>query len=264
MHALPPRGGKESLLHRCLQLRSARAEQAWIDERIGAGIAGPHVAIVQYRTPAIIYRRQLHDDAVALARAARVGCDMLRRGSGGGEVLAGPWMLGMDLFLPAMHPLSRTSHVAGFRWLGDQWRRAFARVGMSVEIANALSIAEHNDAARAAGLDWVCFAGLSHGELLDGEGRKLLGLAQRRGRWGILLSSGLLLGETPWEILEFVRHGQRPARSRMRELASPGLASLAPALAVDRLCQCVLDELQRDLDGTHPTAMAAEELESVL
>jgi lipoate-protein ligase A len=143
--------------------------------------------------------------------------------------------------------------------LSPKWRKVFAKLGLSVEIADAVSIAEYNKAARAARLDGACFAGLSHGELLDGQGRKLLGLAQRRGRWGILLSSGLLLAETPWEILEFVRHGQRPERSGMHQLASAGLASLAPALTEDKLCRSLLDDLQLDLDGTHPVEKVGSE-----
>jgi lipoate-protein ligase A len=259
MGAPQPSSRQGSVSLACARLRSARAEQAWIDERIVDGISGPQLAIVQYRTPAIIFRRPLGDEAAARSRAARVGCDMLRRGSGGGEVLAGPWMLGVDLFLPAAHPLSRAGHVAGFRWMGDQWRKAFTRVGVSVEQADAVSIAEHNAAARTAGLDWVCFAGLSHGELLDAEGRKLLGLAQRRGRWGILISTGLLLDQTPWEILEFVRLGKRPERSAMRRQASAGLASLAPALTEEALCRCVLDNLQRDLFAADRNFIALEQ-----
>lgn len=171
-------------------------------------------------------------------------------------------MLGVDLLLPAAHPMSRAGHVAAFRRLGDRWRQALAKSGFLAGIADATSIAAHNAAAREAGLDWACFAGLSHGELLDAQGRKLLGLAQRRGRWGILLSSGLLLAQTPWEILEFVRHGQRPERSAMHRLASPGLAELDPAFAVESLCRCLLDSVQRDLVAT-PLDFLALEQESV-
>jgi hypothetical protein len=77
--------------------------------------------------------------------------------------------------------------------------------------------------ARSAGMDWACFAGLSHGELIDGQGRKLLGTCQWRGRWGVVLSGGLLLGSTPWEDLEFIHYGVRPERSGMRNLASGGI-----------------------------------------
>jgi len=250
------------LAQACARLRSARAEQAWLDERIAEGIPHPQAAIIQYRTPAVIFRRRSTDEAAERTRAARVGCDLLQRGSGGGMVLAGPWMLGVDLLLPAAHPISRAGHVAAFRWLGDRWRNALGRLGFPASVADAASIAAHDAAARAAGLDWVCFAGLSHGELLDAQRRKLLGLAQRRGRWGILLSTGLLIGETPWEILEFVRHGQRPERSVMHRLASPGVLELDPMLAVESLCRCLLDSVQRDLAAT-PLDIPALEEESV-
>jgi lipoate-protein ligase A len=262
MLALPSPRPDADLAQTCVRLRSARAEQAWIDERIGEGIARPQAAIVQYRTPAVIFRRRVGDETAERTRAARVGCDLLQRGSGGGMVLAGPWMLGVDLLLPVAHPMSRAGHVAAFRWLGDGWRKALAKSGFLAGIADETSIAAHDAAARAAGLDWACFAGLSHGELLDTQGRKLLGLAQRRGRWGILLSSGLLLAQTPWEILEFVRHGQRPERSAMHRLASPGLAELDPMLAVEGLCRRLLDSVQRDLAAA-PLDFRALEQESI-
>jgi lipoate-protein ligase A len=106
-----------------------------------------------------------------------------------------------------------------------------------------VQIASHNAAARQADLEWVCFAGLSHGELIDAHGGKLLGLAQSRGRWGALISVGLLLAQTPWETLEAIHRGRPCQRSTMHTQASVGLAALAPQMSCERICHAVLDAL---------------------
>lgn len=250
--------GKGETTLACTGLGSARAEQAWITERLGEGIGRPQMALVRYGTPAVIYGRRGHGDADpdVPERARQSGHDLLRRRSGGGAVLAGPWLLGVDLLLPAAHPLSAAGHIASFRWLGSVWHKSLRTLGVFVEIADAASIAESNAAACEAGLDWVCFAGLSHGELIDVQGRKLLGLAQWRGRWGTLLSAGLLVAQTPWETLEFVHLGQRPKRSRMHRQASPGLATVAPEVTVERVCRSLAHCLNQNLRCTDPPFVA--------
>ena len=46
---------------------------------------------------------------------------------------------------------------------------------------------------------WVCFAGASHGELFDTNGRKLLGLAQVRKKQGIAVMMGIHLNTIDWD-----------------------------------------------------------------
>lgn len=229
------------------RLGSARAEMAWVNERIAGGLGGPQLAVTHYSTPAVIYRRKLEDEAAMERRAAQEGCDLLPRRVGGGVVFAGPWMLSVDLLLPVAHPLGATGHTAAFRWFGDCWQAALRRLAVPTTLADDTNIAAHNAAAQAAGLEWACFAGLSHGELLDGMGGKLVGLAQSRGPWGVLLSAGLLLSDTPWERLEFICRGQYPEWSEMRLQASAGLASLVPGITMERLTGSLLQSLQQDL-----------------
>jgi lipoate-protein ligase A len=229
------------------RLGSARAEMAWVNERIAGGLGGPHLAVTHYSAPAVIYRRKLDDEAAMERRAAQEGCDLLQRRVGGGVVFAGPWLLGVDLLLPADHPLGAGGHTAAFCWFGDCWQAALGLLAVPTTLADAAGIAAHNAAAQAAGLEWACFAGLSHGELLDGLGGKLVGLAQSRGPWGVLLSAGLLLSETPWERLEFICRGQYPEWSEMRRQASAGLASLVHGITMDRLTGSLLQSLQPDL-----------------
>jgi lipoate-protein ligase A len=229
------------------RLGSARAEMAWVNEKIAGGLGKPYLAITHYSAPAVIYRRKLEDEAAMERRAAQEGCDLLARRVGGGAVFAGPWMLGVDLLLPVDHPLVAGGHTAAFRWFGDCWQAALRRLAVPTTLADAAGIAAHNAAAQAAGLDWACFAGLSHGELLDRQGGKLVGLAQSRGPWGVLLSAGLLLSETPWERLEFICRGQYPEWSEMRRQASAGLASLVHGITMERLTGSLMPSLEEDL-----------------
>jgi lipoate-protein ligase A len=224
-------------------LRSAAAEQRWILERIETGIAQPERALVSYENAAVIYGRRGGDDAARLVRAGEVGCEILRRRTGGGTVLAGHWMAGFHVLLPPQHPVARLGVIGSMVWFGKVACAALRLSRVSVRLADAPDIDQFRRQAAQASLEWACYAGLSHGELLDADGRKLVGLAQCRGRWGILLSGGLLIGESPWEVLEYVHSGSRPARSALHGLVSKGIGIVAPTVSLrdlyGRLATCV-------------------------
>lgn len=228
-----------------VHLQGAQAEQAWIDGQLAAGVAAPQLALVEYPRPALIYGRRGGDEEAARRRAGELGYVLSRRSSGGSAVLAGPWLLGVELLLPHTHALAQLSPVDSFRWFGRCWQQVLREQGYASRLAGAASIARHNAAAQAAGLDWICFAGLGHGELLDTQGRKLLGLAQYRGRGGVLLSAGLLVAATPWEDLEWIHLGRHTECSTMQQQASAGL----PGLKRELFCQRLAYHLQTDLAG---------------
>lgn len=191
-------------------LVSAQAEQEWIARCLEAGLERPRLALVHYEGPAVIYGRSTMPAAPALERAREAGCSVLQRHSGGGAVLAGPWMLGAALLLPAASPLAAAGIVAAFRQFGAAWAQALESLGFASREAGPAEAALQNRLAAELGVNWVCFSGLSHGELVDDAGRKVLGLAQWRGKWGVLLSAGLLLRPVPWDLLGWVHLGSRP------------------------------------------------------
>ncbi len=217
-------------------LHSAEAEQQWIEATIAAGISEPRLAFVRYAEPAVIYGSRGGESPARLARAEQERFAVLRRRTGGGAVLVGPWMSGFHVFLPGTHPVARSGVIAGMVWLG---KAVYAALLLS-RVSNRLAETPDMDAFRRrsgeAKLEWACYAGLSHGELLDAAGRKLVGLSHGRGRWGVLLSGSLLLADSPWESLEYVHLGRRPARSSLRELASAGIAGVAPSVRVPDVC----------------------------
>lgn len=206
---------------RISRLHSGQAEQLWIDQHLATGLTAPALAVIDYRQPCLIYGRRGGNTETARARAALLYYGVTQRRSGGGAVLAGPWMLGLNLLLPADHPRAALSHVQAFAWFGRCWQQALADLGTATHLATTQEFQQHQDLVEENNLDWVCFAGISHGELLDAQGRKVLGLAQYRGRWGTLLSAGLLTDVTPWEQLEFICTGQRPERSALHDLTAP-------------------------------------------
>lgn len=188
-------------------LVSAQAEQEWIARCLAAGLDRPRLAFVHYEGPAVIYGRSTTPAAPALERAREAGCSVLQRPSGGGAVLAGPWMLGAALLVPAASPLAAAGIVGAFRQFGAAWARALESLGFACSEAGPAEAAVQNRLAVELGVNWVCFSGLSHGELVDDGGRKVLGLAQWRGKWGVLLSAGLLLRPVPWDLLGWVHLG---------------------------------------------------------
>lgn len=123
-----------------------------------------------------------HADADALAVA---GVELVRRRSGGGAVLLRPgestWV---DLLLPAGHPLWVDDVGRATHWVGETWARALRALGLDAR-------AHTGPMDRRPWSDRVCFAGLGPGEVIDGRGRKLVGLSQRRTRAGARFQTSL-------------------------------------------------------------------------
>jgi len=111
--------------------------------------------------------------------------DVVKRGTGGGAVLCDAGTLLIDLAVPAGHALAPEDVTEAYRPLGEAIQTALIGMGLdcrtvTVDEARAMDDA-HKAAARRA-----CWAGLSPYELVLADGRKLVGLAQRRRRGAVL------------------------------------------------------------------------------
>ncbi|GAA4815424.1 hypothetical protein GCM10025786_21260 [Nocardioides caeni] len=113
-------------------------------------------------------------DPVAVAVA---GVQVVRRRSGGGAVLVDPaTSIWIDVVVPRTDPRWSDDVRASTYWLGEAWQRALTTVGIET-------------AVHRGGLEpspWgrlVCFGGLGPGEVVR-EGRKVVGISQRRTRAG--------------------------------------------------------------------------------
>jgi lipoate-protein ligase A len=173
---------------------TARQEQEWIAFALREPVSQPAVRVWAYAAAAVVLGCSGRSTPAIQERAAAAGTDLCVRPSGGGAVLAGPWLLGTSVVLPPQHPLVHTRIAESFRWFGlahADWLRRIGIVARAVPSA----VVPHGRA-----LPWACFASLSHWEVEAGGG-KIVGLAQLRRRNGVLFSSAALVAPPPWALL---------------------------------------------------------------
>lgn len=180
-----------------LTLARAAAEQAWNARQLAAPVTAPRVRVWCYPAPGVVFgcaQAALHDEAV---RAAHTDCELVQRRAGGGAVLVGPWMLSSSVVLPPGHRLLANGTVSSYRWLGVLHAGLLRDFGVA---AHALPPDEVARRSADPALAWACFGGLSPWEVVA-DGRKIVGLAQLRGRHGVLLTTGTLLDRPDWALL---------------------------------------------------------------
>jgi lipoate-protein ligase A len=138
------------------------------------------VAVCRARRPALVLGSTQDEAIVDRARAAARGVDVTRRRSGGGAVLVTPDdPLWVDVWVPTGDPLSDDDVGRAFFWLGDLWADALGGLG-----AGSFTVVRGPSTPVEGWAGAVCFAAASNGEVVTGDGRKVVGLAQRRVRTG--------------------------------------------------------------------------------
>jgi lipoate-protein ligase A len=121
------------------------------------------------------------------------GLALVRRGTGGGAVLCDESYLMLDIALPPGDPRVLDDVTESYRWLAEQLVSTLGELGFrDLALVQPTALRRLDEAAREAGRR-ACFAGLGPYELLDADGRKLVGLAQRRRRGGMLLQAAAYL-----------------------------------------------------------------------
>jgi lipoate---protein ligase len=188
-------------------------------------VAGPAVVLGSTQSEAVV-------DGTA-ARAA--GLEVARRRSGGGAVLVVPgdpvWI---DVWVPRSDPLWEEDVARAFDWLGATWSRALASLGHPDAVPHA--------GAYVACTRWcslVCFGGVGAGEVTVGDGRKVVGLAQRRTRDGAWFHGACVLHWEPTPLLAALRlpDAERTAAHRDLSGVAAGLNDVAGpgVVPVDRV-----------------------------
>lgn len=180
-------------------------------------------------------------EALNPAVRAEASLPIYHRRAGGTAVLVGPHLLGLDVALPADHPLVLPDIVESYRWLGEAWVAALLRLGITTRVVSPdeahaqcdlLKDAESRE--REAILRRACYGALSPYEVVVGQ-RKVVGLDMIRRRQGSLLQAGVLLrwetetlaqwlGHTPTE-QDILRVGLRERAIGLDELAGRAIAS---------------------------------------
>ncbi|NLD67874.1 MAG: lipoate--protein ligase family protein [Limnobacter sp.] len=198
---------------------TAAGEQAWNAAALAADPAEPAFRVWTWPRPAIVLGRAQRKLLDEVRERAGTGIEVLARDSGGGAVLAGPWMVGASVVLPVGHRLLGANLIDAYRWLGEAYYAVVQEIGIAARLVRPdelqrgeLRIRESQRGQRSADgsrddlaprepVAWACYGSLSPWELVDADGRKLVGLAQQRRRNAVLLVSGLLAGAPEWPML---------------------------------------------------------------
>jgi lipoate-protein ligase A len=154
---------------------------------------------------------------------------LTRRGTGGGAVICDAEYLMLDVTLPAGDARLLDDVTQSYRWLADALVAALGVPGVRAVAPD--EVRAQDERARAAGRV-ACWAGVGPFELVDAQGRKLVGLAQRRRRGGTLFQAAAYLDGSRERLADLlpVPDGLREdLRARLRRVAT--LREAAPALA---------------------------------
>lgn len=143
-------------------------------------------------------QRALRDD---IERRLHGRAELTVRESGGGAVLTGPWLVSVSVVLPPEHPWVCNGLIDSYRHLGQLHVEVLKEFGVAARALPPQELPRAHEANAVSTVNWACFGGLSPWELVNAEGRKLVGLAQRRCRSGVLLVAGTLVGPVDWALL---------------------------------------------------------------
>jgi lipoate-protein ligase A len=133
--------------------------------------------------PALVLGSTQRDQSIVDAAACtQRGIDIVRRRSGGGAVLLIPQeVTWFDVIIPTGDPGWAQDVHAPMVWLGERFAEACRVAG----VAQTLTVNDHS-MVRTKWSTLICFDGIGPGEVLL-EGRKLLGISQRRTRAALRL-----------------------------------------------------------------------------
>ncbi len=172
---------------------------------VSAGHAPPTLRVYAWQPPALVVGRGQPVAEVARDRVLGAGLDVLRRMTGGTAVLNQD-VLSFSLVVPAGDVSWAFPVVESYKGVGEALLTAVARLGVTGAV-----LSRHHSGAKVRSP--VCFELPSAYELLV-SGRKLVGLAQRRTRLGILLHGSLPLSGDMGEIVNYLTTPIEPSRVR--------------------------------------------------
>ena len=147
----------------------------------------PHPTLVvgEVTAPALVLGSTQPDTHADPARAVAGGYEIVRRRSGGGSVWLAPGaQVWVDVWLPAGDPWWDDDVARAAVPVGEAWRSALEVLGLGDSFH-----VHHGGVESRPWSALVCFAGIGPGEVLDGDGRKWVGISQRRTRDWIRLQT---------------------------------------------------------------------------
>ncbi len=188
------------------------------------------VAVCRVTDVTLVLGSTQPDHVVDRSGLEAAGASVVHRSSGGGAVLVTPddpvWV---DVWIPTGDPLWNPQVDRAFDWLGRAWVEALARTGIPGLTAHAEGFVA---CTRWSSL--VCFGGVGAGEVVSGDGRKVVGLAQRRNRQGAWFHGACVLRWDPVPLVKLLAldPAERQAAAVGLGAAVAGAADLADELGV--------------------------------
>lgn len=217
-----------------LERVSARASQLHSESAalVAAGSqVGRVIRVLDAVEPALVLGSSQAITDVDEPSARRAGVEIVSRKTAGGAVLVGPGqVIWVDLVIPADDPLWHDDVGRAAWWVGAAWADA---------IAGATPVRAEVWRSGLRRTEWssrICFAGVGPGEAMV-DGRKVVGVAQRRTRMAALFQTALLIRWDPSEVLGLLSLEPREAERARAELetAAMGLGSTQSTSALNAL-----------------------------
>jgi lipoate---protein ligase len=148
-------------------------------------LSAPTIRFVTVDRPTMVLGSSQPDSVLDASR----GLNVIRRRSGGGAVWLDPAeQVWVDVMIPATSQRWQPDVTTSFDWLGQVWRRVVESLGVP-----SASVRVHSGSMeRSSWSDLLCFAGTGPGEVFV-DGRKVVGMSQRRSRNAALFQCGALL-----------------------------------------------------------------------
>ncbi|HEU4843751.1 MAG TPA: ligase [Burkholderiaceae bacterium] len=172
-------------------------EQLWNAAQLARPVTEPRLRLWTYRVPGVVLGCSQAALRARMDSRHALAASVVQRGSGGGAVLTGPWMVSASIILPPDHPLVGQGTVSSYRWLGALHAGLLRDAGIRAYAIPPEEVRLHQADAR---LKWACYGGLSPWEVVVNQ-RKIVGLAQLRKRTGVLITSGTLIARPDWSLL---------------------------------------------------------------
>jgi lipoate-protein ligase A len=176
------------------------------------------VAVCRPEGPAVVLGSTQPVATVDGHRADAAGVAVVRRRSGGGAVLVTPgdpaWI---DAWVPAGDPLWHRDVGRAFDWLGDVWVEALRRVGIDGVAAH-----RHAPVSCTRWSSLACFGGIGSGEVVTDDGRKVVGLAQRRIRQGAWFHGACIIRWDPRPLVELLDLAPQEREAAVADLSTAG------------------------------------------
>ncbi len=184
-------------------------------------------------SPALVLGSMQDPSVVDAAACGRAGVEVVRRRSGGGAVLLRPGEVSwIDVIVPVGTAGWATDVHAPMVWLGHRLAEVFRGL-----FGFDLDLVVHDGAmVSTAWSSTICFDGVGAGEVLL-DGRKLVGISQRRMRHAARLQCCWYVRYDPNELVELLHPSARPLVTDLAPVAT------VPKDVSDAVAAALVDQL---------------------